>query len=71
MQLLRHKTSKDYFTVGISLIMTMQVFVVWHVDFGEWKLRKEACTKMARKMRNSLNGYSMIFGHSLSGQFSL
>lgn len=31
MYLLRHKTSKDYFTVGIPLIMIMQVVVIFYL----------------------------------------
>lgn len=31
MYLLHHKTNKDYFTVGISLIILMQVVVVFYV----------------------------------------
>ena len=31
MYLFRHKIRKDYFTVGIPLIMVMQVFVIFYL----------------------------------------
>lgn len=36
MYLLHHKTKKDYFTVGIPLIMLMQVVVVFYVLNAGW-----------------------------------
>lgn len=36
MYLLRHKTKKDYFTVGVPLIMTMQVVVIFYVMNAGW-----------------------------------
>ncbi len=36
MYLLRHKTKKDYFTVGISLIMVMQVVVIFYAMNAGW-----------------------------------
>lgn len=36
MYLLRHKTRKDYFTVGIPLIMIMQVVVIFYVMNAGW-----------------------------------
>lgn len=36
MYLLRHKTKKDYFTVGIPLIMVMQVVVIFYMMNAGW-----------------------------------
>ena len=36
MYLLRHKTKKDYFTVGIPLIMVMQVVVIFYAMNAGW-----------------------------------
>lgn len=36
MYLLRHKTGKDYFTVGIPLIMVMQVVVIFYAMNAGW-----------------------------------
>lgn len=36
MYLLRHKTRKDYFTVGIPLIMVMQVVVIFYAMNAGW-----------------------------------
>ena len=36
MYLFRHKTQKDYFTVGIPLIMLMQVIVIFYVMNAAW-----------------------------------
>jgi len=36
MYLLRHKTKKDYFTVGIPLIMIMQVVVIFYAMNAGW-----------------------------------
>lgn len=37
MYLFRHKIRKDYFTVGIPLIMLMQVFVIFYFMNMAWK----------------------------------
>lgn len=36
MYLLRHKTRKDYFTVGVPLIMVMQVVVIFYAMNAGW-----------------------------------
>ena len=36
MYLLRHKTKKDYFTVGVPLIMIMQVVVLFYAMNAGW-----------------------------------
>ena len=36
MYLLRHKTSKDYFTIGVPLIMVMQVIVLFYSMNAAW-----------------------------------
>ena len=36
MYLLRHKTKKDYFTVGVPLIMIMQVVVIFYAMNAGW-----------------------------------
>ncbi len=36
MYLFRHKTKKDYFTLGIPLIMLMQVIVIFYVMNAAW-----------------------------------
>lgn len=36
MYLLHHKTRKDYFTVGVPLIMVMQVFVLFYAMNAGW-----------------------------------
>lgn len=36
MHLLRHKTRKDYFTVGIPLIMIMQVVLLLYAMNAKW-----------------------------------
>ena len=36
MYLLRHKTRKDYFTVGIPLIMIMQVVLLLYAMNAKW-----------------------------------
>ena len=36
MYLLHHKTKKDYFTVGIPLIMVMQVVVLFYILNAGW-----------------------------------
>lgn len=36
MYLLRHKTRKDYFTVGVPLIMIMQVVVIFYAMNAGW-----------------------------------
>ena len=35
MYLFRHKTQKDYFAVGVPLIMLMQFIVIWFLIFGK------------------------------------
>ena len=36
MYLLRHKTRKDYFTVGVPLIIVMQVVVIFYMMNAGW-----------------------------------
>ena len=36
MYLLRHKTKKDYFTVGVPLIIIMQVVVIFYAMNAGW-----------------------------------
>ena len=36
MYLLRHKTRKDYFTVGLPLIIGMQIVLLFYVMNAAW-----------------------------------